>query len=200
MSKIALTPNPSGTGVFTIASPATSTDRTLTLPDEAGTIITTAGVPSSAMPAGSVLQVVNANTTTQISSSSNVLTDTGLTASITPLFSSSKVIVLITHGAISRIGYESPSAVAMEIVLLRGSTQLAFLGKHFMQQSYSAQAGSGTGYLEFAGPAISFLDSPATTAAVTYKTQFRNSLGSTNGVRLQDGNSISTITLMEIAA
>ena len=38
MSKIALTPNASGTGVFTIASPATSTDRTLTLPDEAGTI------------------------------------------------------------------------------------------------------------------------------------------------------------------
>ena len=71
---------------------------------------------SADMPAGSVLQVVNANTTTQISSSSNVLTDTGLTASITPLFSSSKVIVLITHGAISRIAYASPSAVAMEIV------------------------------------------------------------------------------------
>ena len=39
MSKIALTPNPSGTGVFTIASPATNTDRTLTLPDEAGSIV-----------------------------------------------------------------------------------------------------------------------------------------------------------------
>jgi hypothetical protein len=60
MSKISITPNASGTGVFTISSPATNTDRTLTLPDEAGTIITTAGVPSSAMPAGSVLQVVQA--------------------------------------------------------------------------------------------------------------------------------------------
>jgi hypothetical protein len=39
MSKIALTPNASGTGVFTIASPATNTDRTLTLPDEAGTVL-----------------------------------------------------------------------------------------------------------------------------------------------------------------
>ena len=163
-------------------------------------VLTTAStIATSALPAGSVLQVVNANTTTQISSSSNVLTDTGLTASITPLFSSSKVIVLITHGAISRIAYASPSAVAMEIVLLRGSTQLAFLGKGLMHQSYSAQAGSGTGYLEFAGPAISFLDSPATTSAVTYKTQFRNSIGSTNGIRLQDNSSISTITLMEIA-
>ena len=42
MSKIALTPSATGTGVFTIASPATSTDRTLTLPDEAGTVLTSA--------------------------------------------------------------------------------------------------------------------------------------------------------------
>ena len=43
MSKIALTPNASGTGVFTIASPATSTNRTLTLPDQSGTVLTGAG-------------------------------------------------------------------------------------------------------------------------------------------------------------
>ena len=42
MSKISITPNASGTGVFTIASPATNTDRTLTLPDEAGTVLTSA--------------------------------------------------------------------------------------------------------------------------------------------------------------
>jgi hypothetical protein len=39
MSKIALTPNATGTGVFTISSPATNTNRTLTLPDEAGSIV-----------------------------------------------------------------------------------------------------------------------------------------------------------------
>jgi hypothetical protein len=42
MSKIALTPNVSGSGVFTIASPNSKTDRTLTLPDEAGTVLTSA--------------------------------------------------------------------------------------------------------------------------------------------------------------
>jgi hypothetical protein len=42
MSKISITPNASGTGVFTISSPATNTDRTLTLPDEAGTVLTSA--------------------------------------------------------------------------------------------------------------------------------------------------------------
>ena len=47
MSKVAIQGNASGTGVFTITSPATNTDRTLTLPDEAGTVLTTAtpGVP-----------------------------------------------------------------------------------------------------------------------------------------------------------
>ena len=41
MSKIALTPNASGSGTFTIAAPNSNTDRTLTLPDEAGTVVTT---------------------------------------------------------------------------------------------------------------------------------------------------------------
>jgi hypothetical protein len=47
MSKIALSSNASGTGVFTIASPNSNTDRTLTLPDATGTVLTTAtpGVP-----------------------------------------------------------------------------------------------------------------------------------------------------------
>jgi hypothetical protein len=47
MSKIALSPNASGTGVFTIASPNSNTDRTLNLPDNSGTLLTTAtpGVP-----------------------------------------------------------------------------------------------------------------------------------------------------------
>jgi len=42
MSKIALTPNASGSGTFTIAAPNSNTDRTLTLPDEAGTVLTSA--------------------------------------------------------------------------------------------------------------------------------------------------------------
>jgi hypothetical protein len=40
MSKVAITGNASGTGVFTIASPNSNTDRTLNLPDSAGTIAT----------------------------------------------------------------------------------------------------------------------------------------------------------------
>ena len=40
MSKIRLTPNASGTGTVTLSAPSTSTDRTLTLPDSSGDIIT----------------------------------------------------------------------------------------------------------------------------------------------------------------
>ena len=39
MSKIAFTPNASGTGTFTFAAPGTNTDRTLTLPDATGTVV-----------------------------------------------------------------------------------------------------------------------------------------------------------------
>lgn len=55
MSKIALTPNASGTDTFTIAAPAgTGTDRTLTLPDETGTVLTSASdVTASQLPSGS---------------------------------------------------------------------------------------------------------------------------------------------------
>jgi hypothetical protein len=42
MSRIALEGNVSGTGVFTLASPDGNTNRTLTLPDEAGTVLTSA--------------------------------------------------------------------------------------------------------------------------------------------------------------
>ena len=41
MSKIALSGNASGTGTFTIASPNSNTDRTLNLPDNTGTVVTT---------------------------------------------------------------------------------------------------------------------------------------------------------------
>lgn len=42
MSSIKLSPNASGTGIFTVAAPATNTDRTLTLPDNTGTLLSSA--------------------------------------------------------------------------------------------------------------------------------------------------------------
>ena len=54
MSKVAIQGNASGTGTFTIAAPNSNTDRTLTLPDEAGTVLTSAsnltGVTGAGVP------------------------------------------------------------------------------------------------------------------------------------------------------
>jgi hypothetical protein len=46
MSKISLSGNPSGTATYTIASPAGSTDRTLTLPDASGTVVLNTTLPA----------------------------------------------------------------------------------------------------------------------------------------------------------
>jgi hypothetical protein len=48
VSNIAIKGATTGTGTFTIESPATNTDRTLTLPDEAGTVLTSASSVDSA--------------------------------------------------------------------------------------------------------------------------------------------------------
>ena len=47
MSKVAIVGDPSGTGTFTISAPNGNTDRTLVLPDEAGTVLTSASPVSS---------------------------------------------------------------------------------------------------------------------------------------------------------
>jgi hypothetical protein len=48
MTKIAIVPNAAGSGVFTIAAPNSNTDRTLTLPDAAGEVLTDALFASQA--------------------------------------------------------------------------------------------------------------------------------------------------------
>jgi len=65
MTKIALTPNPSGTGTFTIAAPNSNNTRTLTLPDADGTMHiagTASEVPAGSAAAPSVYPTGDSNT------------------------------------------------------------------------------------------------------------------------------------------
>lgn len=57
MSKVQLQGNASGTGIFTIASPNSNTDRTLTLPDNTGTVLTTGSSASSIPGNGNLTEV-----------------------------------------------------------------------------------------------------------------------------------------------
>lgn len=81
MSKIALSGNASGTGTFTLASPNSSTDRTLTLPDNTGTIITTASTFAGTGPAFSAYLGSNQSVTNGVLTKIQINTEEWDTAS-----------------------------------------------------------------------------------------------------------------------
>jgi hypothetical protein len=70
MSSVSIQGNASGTGIFTIASPNSNTNRTLTLPDNTGTILTTASTIAGTGPAfgayASSVQSLSNSTLTKI--------------------------------------------------------------------------------------------------------------------------------------
>jgi hypothetical protein len=152
-----------------------------------GTILTT-----TSPKAGNVIQVVNATYSTQVSTTSGTFQDTGLSATITPSSSSSKILVI---WAIN--GVYSANGIGVETNLVRTSTQIVYTENLAAREgSGSADAGSGTS-------GGTYLDSPATTSATTYKCQYRSRNGSST-VYVQEtgsgGASTSMMTLMEIAA
>ena len=139
---------------------------------------------------GTVLQVVNATYSTQLSTSSTSYVDTGLSASITPKSSSSKILVTVHQ---TGLGKASGGAGGYRFAarLLRSSTQISEF------EIGSGYTGS-TGVNIVGGSGVVYLDSPATTSSTTYKTQLKGFDGGT--VYAQYDNSMSTICLMEIAA
>jgi hypothetical protein len=176
-------------GAITIAAPAVAGTNTLTLPTNTGTIITTASsdqsIPKAALPTGSVLQVVNATYSTSTTTGGTTYVDTGLTATITPTASSSKILVLVNQSGLNNDTINSGTSVQ----LLRTSTSLVVFASFF---------GFGVSGC-VSGASACYLDSPATTSATTYKTQFKRGSGSGTSY-VQDNSSTSTITLLEIAA
>ena len=134
---------------------------------------------------GSILQIVQAEYGTQITTASSSFIDTGLTATITPKSSSSKVLAIISQNC-----YTDAATTGCSIQLFRGATGL----KTWVDISY----GTGSGALT--QNTFLYLDSPATTSATTYKTQFARRVGTgTAFVQANSATGTSTIILMEIA-
>jgi hypothetical protein len=135
------------------------------------------------MPAGAILQVVNANTSNSVVLSSTTYTDTGLTATITPKFASSKILVMATvainHGNDEGCG----------IKLIRNSTTLYTSDNPY---TYIYAVGGDS----YNRGSIYELDSPSTTSSTTYKIQFsaydNKQIKANHGAR-------SEIVLMEVA-
>lgn len=154
---------------------------------------------------GGVLQVVSATKTDAFTSTSGTLVDvTGLSVSITPASSSNKILIFghVTCGAYSWAG----GPVSFNIV--RDSTSIGLGTSGTLRNStfgLNDYANDSTNTADnHASISFCFLDSPATTTAITYKIQGRIvNAGNTWAVNRIPSNTnsgyVSTITVMEVA-
>jgi hypothetical protein len=129
---------------------------------------------------GNVLQVVEGEYNTQTDISSQSYTDSGLSVTITPKFSSSKVYVITNlHTFINGVGI-------IGVKILRGSTSIL-------------ETQGASGYQDNSSDVVSMtkLDSPSTTSATTYKVQVNHNAA--QGLLRINQLGGSRITVIEIA-
>lgn len=171
-----------GTGNNVLATSPTLVTPVLGTP-ASGNLANCLGVAKAALPTGSVLQVVNATSSTQVTTSSATYITTGLTATITPLFSTSKILVIANPAV------QGAASQNVNITLYKdGANLLSAIGLGYVN--------AGSQVLNTILNSL-YLDSPATTSAITYALYIKTSGGIAYfGVN----SSTSTITLMEIAA
>lgn len=178
MSAIKLSTPSSGS--ISLSPADTASNLTITVPAVSATMLTN-------KTAGTVLQVVSATTATQTTNNTGSYVDTGLTASITPTSSTSKILVLVSQNGLYKGG--TASNVLGRIQLVRNSTTLI---------KFADEVGEGlSSSVGLCSASAIHLDSPATTSATTYKTQFQ---GANGNFTVQISSTVSTITLLEIAA
>ena len=150
---------------------------------------------------GSVLQVVSTTKTDTFSTTSTSFTDvTGLSVTITPRFSTSRILVIA-----SVTGSGDNGVASGHIRMVRGSTGV-FVGdaSGSRVQGFRIETPLSSAPLTYG---LSFLDSPATTSAVTYAIQARTvATGSfyinrskSDTDNADNPRSASSITVMEIA-
>ena len=139
---------------------------------------------------GKMLNVVTATTTTQVDTTSSSYSDTGITATITPSATSSKVLVLISVNVIA-----TGAAAVGEFKIVRTVGATATDLYVFSQVNHLEH--------ENAQHFLTQLDSPSTTSAAAYKLQFfRTDQSGTLTVNRNDGADIarSVIHLIEVGA
>lgn len=165
-----------------------ATPTTLPATFVAGNVLTAAQM-NDLRGAFRVLQVVQGTTSTSVSNSTNVYADTTLTATITPTATSNKVLVFVSQNNCAKTTGNIDNSVFLQ--LLRASTSI--------QEFANFGCFTGSSLDNRGSFSTVFLDSPATTSAVTYKTQFRNAVNAAS-VSVQTSGGSSTIVLMEISA
>jgi len=143
---------------------------------------------------GKVLQVVSATYSTATTSTSSAYADTGLSLSITPTLSTSKVLAIVSQ---NMMGKRTADEFGVGLRLVRGATVI-WLND---ERAFTGRTAGGTFQEYQTVLGITYLDSPATTSATTYKTQFMTALTANSGTSIAQGyGATSTITLLEIGA
>ena len=187
-----------------VSAPAlTGTDSNtgITFPSADTIKIATGGIErllidnSAVVAKGHVLQVVRGSNTTQVDSTAGAYVDTGLTKSITPLQTGSNMYVLVhQHIFVSR----SNNAAYGVVKIMQDSTD-RFVNANTYLVGMQAVGASTVG-LRFPLVISSFHAHGVTAGtSTTYKTQMMNHQTSDSGsISAQQGNSTSTITIMEI--
>ena len=146
--------------------------------------ITTGTLPHLQLPSGSVLQVLSMRTDGGTSTTSTSLIDTGMTLTITPKATSSKIIILANMYEV----YTGNTNTSAMFSINRGGS---IIGDH---------AGATLGYApasQYINVQIQYFDEPSTTSATTYKIQYKSNNG--NSVAINGDNTQNHFMLMEIA-
>lgn len=169
-----------------------------------GQVLTADSAESTGMKwatAGKIGQVLSTTKSDTFTTSSTSFVDiTGLSQSITPSSATSKILVIYSVSGINTAG-TNRSAIRM----MRGTTPIAVgdAASSRTQSTFQWDLQSGSNILSYAG---SYLDSPSTTSATTYKAQaicldagttyVNRSVSDTDAVAFS--RVVSTITVMEI--
>ena len=140
---------------------------------------------------GSVLQVVHGQDDQYTATSSGTSSITGITATITPSNTSSKILVVIGINGIN----SNAQQLAGQFELKKNGSSL---------KSLSTIAGwNGTSNVSEGAISATYYDSPSSTDALTYAIYFNIAAGSGtiryNNYSSGNGTTLSTITLIEIA-
>jgi hypothetical protein len=137
-------------------------------------------------------QVVTATTTNVTNTAGSGWIDvSGLSVTITPTLSTSKILVISSFGTVGSSG-SSSLYFSGYVQLLRASTalQASFVGGYY-------PSGGGVNTAAYSPYSIQYVDSPATTSATTYKMQINNIVGAATFAANPGGTSVQ-ITAMEI--
>jgi len=195
MSAVKLIPA-SGGGSVSLAPPNSTSGADVTIT-----------MPTASQGLGKILQVVSTFKNDTFSTTSSSYVDiTGLSVAITPSATSSKILILSNAGWGN--SSNDMSVVPFQLVKVVGGT-----ASNIAEPSDTTQSFGST--LTMSNPntnpqwslqrmAFQFLDSPATTAAVTYKWQIKSNGTATTQINRRTQNTTmpttSSITVMEVAA